>query len=83
MESPTTCVGTALPKAGITFGVGGGFLIVPALVMGLPMHPAVGTSLLAIALNVVWGLTGDLRFGTLDWRLPERMLRVAFAILIV
>jgi uncharacterized protein len=89
------------------FGVGGGFLIVPALVviLGLPMHLAVGTSLLAIALNAVWGLTGNLRFGTLDWtltflfavggvvgvlaggklawRLPERTLRVSFAILIV
>ncbi|MDQ6671427.1 MAG: sulfite exporter TauE/SafE family protein [Chloroflexota bacterium] len=89
------------------FGVGGGFLIVPALVviLGLPMHLAVGTSLLAIALNAVWGLLGNLRFGTLDWtltflfatggvvgvlaggklawRLPDRTLRVAFAILIV
>ncbi len=34
-------------------GVGGGFLIVPALVLlgGLPMHLAVGTSLLIIALK--------------------------------
>ena len=34
-------------------GVGGGFLIVPALVLlgGLPMHLAVGTSLVIIALN--------------------------------
>ena len=53
------------------FGVGGGFLIVPALVLalGLPMHLAVGTSLLAIALNSLWGLLGNLRFGTLDWTL--------------
>jgi uncharacterized membrane protein YfcA len=89
------------------FGVGGGFLIVPALVviLGLPMHLAVGTSLLAIALNALWGLIGNLRFGTLDWtltllfaaggvlgvlaggklagRLPDRTLRVAFALLIV
>ncbi|WP_276957072.1 sulfite exporter TauE/SafE family protein [Allomeiothermus silvanus] len=38
-------------------GVGGGFLIVPALVLlgGLPMHLAVGTSLLVIALNSVGG----------------------------
>jgi uncharacterized membrane protein YfcA len=89
------------------FGVGGGFLIVPALVvvLGLPMHLAVGTSLLAIALNALWGLAGNLQFGTLDWtltllfavggllgvlaggkfagRLPDRALRVAFALLIV
>lgn len=39
-------------------GVGGGFLIVPALVLlgGLPMHIAVGTSLLIIALKSFSGL---------------------------
>jgi len=38
-------------------GVGGGFLIVPALVLlgGLPMHVAVGTSLAVIALKSVSG----------------------------
>jgi uncharacterized membrane protein YfcA len=53
------------------FGVGGGFLIVPALVLvlGLPMHLAVGTSLVAISLNALWGLLGNLRLGTLDWTL--------------
>lgn len=41
-------------------GVGGGFLIVPALVMlvGLPMQQAVGTSLLVIAMNSAAGLLG-------------------------
>ena len=50
------------------FGVGGGFLIVPALVLmlGLPTSHAVGTSLLAIALNALWGLLAQLRFGALD-----------------
>src|SRR5579859_473524 len=49
------------------FGVGGGFLIVPALVvvLGLPMHLAVGTSLIAISLNAAWGLIGNFRMGTL------------------
>jgi uncharacterized membrane protein YfcA len=39
-------------------GVGGGFLIVPALALlvGLPMHRAVGTSLLTIAINSAAGL---------------------------
>ena len=34
-------------------GVGGGFLIVPALVMliGMPMHQAIGTSLVVITMN--------------------------------
>ncbi len=38
-------------------GVGGGFLIVPALVLlgGLPMHLAIGTSLLIIALKSISG----------------------------
>jgi len=40
-------------------GVGGGFLIVPALVWGgLPMRDAVGTSLLVIAMNCVMGFYG-------------------------
>ena len=42
-------------------GVGGGFLIVPALVWGgLPMRDAVGTSLLIIAMNCVMGFCGYL-----------------------
>ncbi len=43
-------------------GVGGGFLIVPALVMlvGLPMYQAVGTSLAIIAANSFAGLMGHL-----------------------
>lgn len=43
-------------------GVGGGFLIVPALVLlvGLPMREAVGTSLLVIAMNCLAGLLGHL-----------------------
>lgn len=47
-------------------GVGGGFLIVPTLVMlvGLPMPQAVGTSLVVIAMNSTAGLLGHL--GTLE-----------------
>ena len=43
-------------------GVGGGFLIVPALVMllGLPIAQAVGTSLAVIAANSLAGLLGHL-----------------------
>jgi uncharacterized membrane protein YfcA len=46
-------------------GVGGGFLIVPALVMlvGLPMYQAVGTSLAIIAANSFAGLLGHLPMG--------------------
>lgn len=49
-------------------GVGGGFLIVPALVMvvGLPMGEAIGTSLLVIAMNSLAGLLGHLGGPPLD-----------------
>lgn len=49
-------------------GVGGGFLIVPALTMfvGLPMSMAVGTSLIVIALNSLSGLLGHLTGAALD-----------------
>lgn len=52
-------------------GVGGGFLIVPALVMlvGLPMHHAVGTSLVVIAMNSLAGFFGHLSGITLDLQL--------------
>jgi uncharacterized protein len=49
-------------------GVGGGFLIVPALVMlvGLPMYQAVGTSLVIIAANSLAGFIGHLGSSLLD-----------------
>ncbi len=49
-------------------GVGGGFLIVPALVMlvGMPMHQAVGTSLIVITMNSLSGFLGHLTGMTLD-----------------
>jgi uncharacterized membrane protein YfcA len=36
------------------------------LMLGLPMSQAVGTSVLAIALNALWGLLAHLSFGALD-----------------
>jgi uncharacterized protein len=49
-------------------GVGGGFLIVPALVLlGMPMRHAVGTSLLIIATNCVVGFYGYLGHVHLTW----------------
>jgi len=52
-------------------GVGGGFLIVPALTLlvGLPMQGAVGTSLLIIAMNALAGLSGYSQYVALDWEL--------------
>lgn len=51
-------------------GAGGGFLIVPALVLlvGLGMKEAVGTSLIIIAIKSLIGFVGDLGSGQLiDW----------------
>lgn len=50
------------------FGVGGGFVIVPTLVVVLrmPMPRAVGTSLLIIAINSAVGLAAHLRYGGID-----------------
>lgn len=52
-------------------GAGGGFLIIPALVMlsKLPMKQAVGTSLLIIAAKSLIGFTGDVGNRTIDWTL--------------
>jgi hypothetical protein len=52
-------------------GAGGGFLVVPALVLlgGLPMSVAVGTSLLVIAMKSFAGLAGYLTTVQLDWPL--------------
>lgn len=52
-------------------GAGGGFLIIPALVIlsKLPMKQAVGTSLLIIAAKSLIGFTGDLSNYTMDWKL--------------
>lgn len=52
-------------------GAGGGFLIIPALVLfaGLEMKTAVGTSLFVIAMKSLIGFTGDLYAGMpVDWR---------------
>ena len=49
-------------------GVGGGFLIVPALVLAsLPMSQAVGTSLFVITMNCVTGLYGYLGQAAFAW----------------
>jgi len=50
-------------------GAGGGFLLIPTLVLlvKLPMKDAVGTSLLIIALNSLIGFTGDIGHFTMNW----------------
>jgi uncharacterized protein len=62
----------ALGVGGLTgfFGVGGGFLIVPALVLfgKYATHEAVGTSLLIIGMASLSGVIGHLSLGSLDLR---------------
>ncbi len=50
-------------------GAGGGFLIIPALVLlaKLPMKMAVGTSLLIIAIKSLIGFLGDIGNQPIDW----------------
>lgn len=52
-------------------GAGGGFLIIPALVLlsKLPMKQAVGTSLLIIAAKSLIGFLGDIGHQIIDWKL--------------
>jgi len=51
-------------------GAGGGFLIIPALVLfsKLDMKMAVGTSLLIISANSLFGFIGDIFNYTIDWK---------------
>jgi uncharacterized protein len=53
------------------FGVGGGFVVLPVLVLlvGLPMRVAVGTSLIVIAITSTAGLAGHLGTGGISWGL--------------
>ncbi len=62
-------------------GAGGGFLVVPALAIlgGLPMPLAVGTSLVVITMNSAAGLAGHLTSGQIDWRLAVIVTAAAVA----
>lgn len=60
-------------------GVGGGFLIVPALVFfgGLPIKEAIGTSLLVIAMNCLAGLIGHATQSHFNWSLTFLVMFLA------
>ncbi len=66
-------------------GAGGGFLIIPALVLlsKLPMKQAVGTSLLIIAAKSLIGFTGDLSNYTMDWKLLLSVTAIAIVGIVV
>ena len=63
------------------FGVGGGFLIIPALVLllGLPMTTAVGTSLAIIVLNSIAGFTAHTGDVDLDYQIVGAFTLAAVA----
>jgi len=61
-------------------GAGGGFLIIPALVLlaKLPMKKAVATSLFIIAIKSLIGFIGDVQNLSIDW--PFLLIFTAFSI---
>lgn len=62
-------------------GAGGGFLIIPALVLlsKLPMKQAIGSSLLIIAMKSLSGFLGDLSHTVIDWKLLLTVTGLAIA----
>ncbi|WP_018215222.1 sulfite exporter TauE/SafE family protein [Salinispora vitiensis] len=62
-------------------GAGGGFLVVPALALlgGLPMSVAAGTSLVVIAMKSFAGLAGFLSSVSIDWGLAAAVTTAAVA----
>ena len=60
-------------------GIGGGFLLVPALVLlaKVPMRQAVGTSLTVIAMNTAAGYLGYLGQVELPWMLVLQFVAIA------
>jgi len=66
---PTIAAGLGIGALTGFFGVGGGFVIVPVLVVALhvPMTAAVGTSLLVVALNSAVALAARAGQGNVDW----------------
>lgn len=62
-------------------GAGGGFLVVPALALlgGLPMPVAVGTSLVVIAMKSFAGFAGYLSTVTINWGLATAVTLAAVA----
>ena len=78
---PWRCGLTGLGVGTLTgfLGVGGGFLLVPAMVVfaRLPLKVPVGTSLAVIAANSFAGLAGHWRHTHLDWSLTGAFLAAA------
>ncbi len=91
-RKPRTGTGTANPRRLIGYGIliglvtgflgaGGGFLLIPALVllMRLPMKRAIGSSLLIISMNSLVGFAGDLGRHKVEWQLVLTLTIIAIA----
>ena len=81
-------IGTAAGAFSGLLGVGGGSVIVPMLIvwMGYGEREATGTSMMAIVVIAALAVTaiGGAIVGTaLQQRIPERMISVLFAVLLV
>ena len=74
-------LGAAVGAISGLVGAGGGFLLVPALALlgGLPMPIAVGTSLVVISMQSFAGLAGHLAGEAIDWRLAAMVTAAAVA----
>jgi uncharacterized membrane protein YfcA len=77
----TALIGTAAGFATGLVGAGGGFIVVPALVLlvGLPVRTAIGTSLLVIMMSSIAAFAGYLGHVTIDWTIAAVV--TAFAVL--
>lgn len=73
--------GVGIGLATALLGAGGGFLLIPVLVMllGLSMKEAVGTSLMIIALNSLIGFAGDLGHHQIDWFFLLKITAIAIS----
>jgi hypothetical protein len=72
-------VGFAVGSVTGLIGTGGGFVIVPALVLagGISIKDAIGTSLFIITLNALAGFAGHLSHVSIDWRLAAAFSALA------
>ena len=76
-----TLLGIGIGLTTGVLGAGGGFLLIPALVLlfGMPMKEAIGTSLLIIALNSLIGFAGDIGRFDINWIFLLKVSAIAVA----
>lgn len=77
--------GIAIGLATGFLGAGGGFLLIPTLVIlvGLPIKEAIGTSLFIIALNSLIGFAGDIGHFAIDWVFLFKITTIAITGIVV